>query len=161
MHRNWTQLLLAHCHLCNNKNHFCTFPGPVENCQWTGWRDRDDPSATCDCEDILSSEVTLYDKCMGNVEKYKIQLVSGGPVYTDYTAVPTNKISFDSNAGWIRCNNSLQSNCPVNSNNNHAVDVGNPQYNCCKDYKVNYCCAPNSSTTETIESSTGSSTSGE
>ena len=97
---------------------------------------------------------------MGNVEKYKIQLVSGGPVYTDYTAVPTNKISFDSNAGWIQCHNSLQSNCPVNSYN-HPVDVDNPQYNCCKDYKVNYCCAPNSSTTETTESSTGSSTSGE
>jgi hypothetical protein len=97
---------------------------------------------------------------MGNVEKYKIQLVSGGPVYTDYTAVPTNKISFDSNAGWIRCLNSLQSNCPVNSNN-HADDVYNPQYNCCKDYKVNYCCAPNSSITETTESSTGSSTTGE
>ena len=101
----------------------------------------------------MSSELTLYDKCVGNVEKYKIQLVSGGPVYTDYTAVPTNKISFDSNAGWITCHNNLQSNCPVNSNNNHSVDVGNPQYNCCKDYKVNYCCAPNSST--------GSSTSGE
>ena len=78
---------------------------------------------------------------MGNVEKYKIQLVSGGPVYTDYTAVPNNKISFDSNTGWIRCLNSLQSNCPVKSNN-YAVNPYAPYYNCCKDYKVNYCCAP-------------------
>ena len=85
----------------------------------------------------------MYDKCKGNVEKYKIQLVSGGPVYTDYKAVPTNKISFDSNTGWIRCLNSLQSNCPVKSNN-YAVNLYAPYYNCCKDYKVNYCCAPKS-----------------
>ena len=76
---------------------------------------------------------------MGNVDKYKIQLVSGGPVYTDYTAVPTNKMSL-TNTGWVKCLNSLQSNCPVHSNN-YAVDTYNPQYNCCKDYKVNYCCA--------------------
>ena len=57
---------------------FCIFLGAVEDCQWTGWRDRDNPSGRCDCENILAPEVC-------NVKEYKIQLKSGGPVYTDYT----------------------------------------------------------------------------
>ena len=57
---------------------FCIFLGAVEDCQWTGWRDRDNPSGSCDCENILAPEVC-------NVKEYKIQLKSGGQVYTDYT----------------------------------------------------------------------------
>ena len=57
---------------------FCIFLGAVEDCQWTGWRDRDNPSGRCDCENILAPEVC-------NVQEYKIQLKSGGKVYTDYT----------------------------------------------------------------------------
>ena len=42
----------------------------------------------------------------------------------------------------IACFNRDQSNCPVNSNGYPTVNAYDPKYNCCKDYRVNFCCGP-------------------
>ena len=78
------------------------------------------------------------------IQKYKIQLASGtGPIYTDYTTVPNDIMSFNpwsvsSSKGSITCQNRDQPE-PACANFDFTNTWGPV---CCNDYRVDFCCLP-------------------
>ena len=65
-----------------------------------------------------------------------MSLASGGPVYSDVSSVPNNKLVFNSSIPRISCINKDQENCQVAANG-HMFGPSPP---CCLDYKIRFCC---------------------
>ena len=101
---------------------------PLDLCKWTDWQDRDNPSGRCDCEEAPK-------RC--KVVKYQIQLTSGGTIWTDIND-PSIPNVFTNNL--VQCFNRDQPGCPVNSNGFPTVCPLPKE--CCRDYRVKFCCAP-------------------
>jgi len=87
----------------------CDYTGAYEDCEWTDWLDRDNPSGNGDYE-------FAPDGC--EIQKYEVQLVSGGEVYSDVAALDQ---------------------CLLDSPYVHCVNKDGCQ---CDDYRVKYCCGP-------------------
>ena len=113
---------------------FTCNPFPSENnpsdCEWLPWINNDGPTWTCDCEHYKEPNFSC------EVEKYEVSLASGGPVYSDVSSVPHNKLIFLPDRPGISCLNKDQQNCQLNPSNGH----NGPSPPCCLDYKIRFCC---------------------
>ena len=73
-----------------------------------------------------------------------MSLASGGPVYSDVSSVPHNKLVFLPTVPGISCLNKDQENCEL-AENGHMVGPSPP---CCLDYKIRFCCKQTSASIE-------------
>lgn len=105
----------------------CTPNITTTDCYWTNWINNDSPTGRGDYE-------AAPEGC--NIDMYEVQLVEGGPIYTNVLDITFNVLQDDS---YVYCRNADQPFCPVNSNG-----YPNP-YNedeCCLNWRVRYHCCP-------------------
>ena len=83
-------------------------------CQWTDWQDHDNPGGVGDFESAPKD-------CI--VEKYEIQLVSGGSIYDNVNDIDFQNMHVAGD-GSVYCHNTGE-----------IADL-------CQDWQAKYCCAP-------------------
>jgi len=111
----------------------CMTPYEEEPCQWTNWIDRDNPTATCDCEHLLPGNKPVGPGTTCDYSKYQVRIKGSSQVYSDVNDLPGPWKIEDYPEG-IMCVNFEQTidGCEGIKYQNSAK--------CCPDMEVKYCC---------------------
>jgi len=112
----------------------CMHPYNDEPCKWTNWIDRDNPTATCDCEHLLmpgKKPVGPGTTC--EYSKYEVRIKGTTQAYSDVNDLPGPWKIHDYPNG-IKCKNMEQTIDGCEGIKNQNSDK------CCPDMEVKYCC---------------------
>jgi len=111
----------------------CQTPSQEDPCQWTDWIDRDNPTATCDCEHLLPGNRPVGPGTTCDYSKYQVRIKGSSQAYSDVNDLPGSWKIQDYPKG-IKCFNFEQTIADCEGVKNQNSDK------CCPDMEVKYCC---------------------